>query len=63
MEALIGRYELRVLIPAAGPTVCGIYQTLDEAIEAKQLKMRSQDLPVIIYDAEEEMPILPGVKK
>ena len=59
---LFARYELRVLIPDAGPTICGIYETLDEAIEAKQLKMRSQSYPVIIYDAEEEMPVLPGVK-
>jgi len=25
--------------------------------------MRSQSYPVIIYDAEEETPVLPGVKK
>ena len=61
--SLFARYELRVIIPHAGPTICGIYETLDEAIEAKQLKMRSQSYPVIIYDAEEETPVLPGVKK
>jgi len=60
---LFARYELRVIIPDAGPTVCGIYDTLDEAIEAKALKMRSQSYPVIIYDAEEDAPVLPGVKK
>lgn len=59
---LFARYELRVISPQAGPTICGIYDTLDEAIEAKALKMRSQSYPVIIYDAEEEMPVLPGVK-
>jgi hypothetical protein len=60
---MFARYELRVIIPDAGPTICGIYETLDEAIEAKALKVRSQSYPVIIYDAEEEMPVLPGVKK
>jgi len=60
---LFARYELRVISPHYGPTVVGIYETLDEALAAKELKMISQDLPVIIYDAEEEMPVLPGVKK
>ena len=60
---LFARYELRVISPHFGPTICGVYETLDEALEAKELKIRSQSCPVIIYDAEEEIPILPGVKK
>jgi len=62
-KPLFSRFELRVISPEFGPTVVGIYDSVEEAIAAKELKMRSQDLPVIIYDAEEEMPILPGVKK
>ena len=61
METLIGRYELRS-ITSDGQFVVGIYEDLDSALEAKQLKMRSQSYPVVIYDAQEEMPVLPGAK-
>ena len=62
MESLIGRYELRT-ITRDGQIVVGIYNTLDEALEAKDLKMRSQALPLVIYDALTSQPIIPGVRK
>ena len=58
----IGRYELRTICPHFGHTVVGIYETLDQALEGRDLKMRSQDLPVIIYDADEEQPVYPAPK-
>ena len=54
----MGRYELRT-ISSFGQTIVAIYNTIEEAQEAKQLKLRSQDLPVIIYDADEEQPVYP----
>jgi len=59
----IGRYELRTICPHFGHTVVGIYETLEEALEGRDLKMRSQDLPLIIYDSIENIPLLPMVKK
>ena len=57
----MGRYELRT-ISSFGQTIVAIYNTIEEAQEAKQLKLRSQDLPVIIYDADTEQPIRPATK-
>ena len=59
----MGRYELRTISQHFGQTIVSIHNTIEEAQEAKQLKMRSQSYPAIIYDAEEETPVLPGVKK
>ena len=53
-----GRFELRTISPHFGQTVVGIYKTIEEAQEAKQLKIRSQALPVIIYDMQEDQPIV-----
>jgi len=36
-----GRFELRTISPHFGQTVVGIYKTIEEAQEAKQLKIRS----------------------
>ena len=44
------RYEVRAINPHFGQTVMGIYQTLKEAREHKEILFRSQDLPVVIYD-------------
>ena len=52
-----GRFELRTISPHSGQTVVGIYKTIEEAQEAKQLKMRSQALPVVIYDVNTDRPI------
>ena len=52
-----GRFELRTISPHFGQTVVGIYKTIEEAQEAKQLKMRSQSLPVVIYDVNTDRPI------
>ena len=59
---LIGRYELRS-ITRDGQVVVGIYDTLDEALDAKDYRMRSQDLPMVIYDAVTTEPILPMVRE
>ena len=59
---LIGRYELRS-ITRDGQIVVGIYNTLDEALAAKDYRMRSQDLPMVIYDAVTGEPILPMVRE
>jgi len=53
----MGRYELRTISQHFGQTIVSIHNTIEEAQEAKQLKMRSQSLPVIIYDADTEQPI------
>ena len=42
------RYEVVVVSPRV--KVVGIYQTLAEAKDYKELLFRSQDLPVVIYD-------------
>ena len=55
----MGRYELRTISPNYGQTIVAIYNTIEEAMEGRDLKVRSQDLPVIIYDADEEQPIYP----
>ena len=52
-----GRFELRTISPHFGQTVVGIYKTIEEAQEAKQLKMRSQALPVVIYDSHNDQPV------
>ena len=59
---LIGRYELRS-ITGDGQIVVGIYDTHDEALDAKDYRMRSQSLPLVIYDALTSQPILPMVRK
>jgi hypothetical protein len=59
---LIGRYELRS-ITGDGQFVVGIYDTLDEALGAKDYRMRSQSLPLVIYDALTSQPILPMVRE
>ena len=52
-----GRFELRTICPHFGQTVVGIYETFDEALEGRDLKMRSQDLPLVIYDSITGEPI------
>ena len=44
------RYEVITVSPHFGQTVVGVYQTLKEAKEKKQLLFRSQNLPLVIYD-------------
>jgi len=44
------RYEVITVSPHFGQTVVGIYQTLKEAKDYKELLFRSQDLPLVIYD-------------
>lgn len=58
MEDSIGRFELRTICPHFGQTVVGIYETIEEALAGRDLKMRSQSLPVIIYDSIDDSPIL-----
>ena len=53
-----GRFELRTICPHFGQTVVGIFKTIEEAQEAKQQMMRSQALPVIIYDNHNDQPIV-----
>ena len=36
---------------------------IDEALAGRDLKMRSQDLPLIIYDSINDEPVLPLVRK
>jgi hypothetical protein len=57
MEDSIGRFELRTICPHFGQTVVGIYKTIDEALEGRNLKMKSQDLPLIIYDSVDDEPL------
>ena len=61
-KPLFARYELRTISPHFGHTIVGIYDNLEEARQALELKRRSQSLPCFIYDAETEQPI-GGVKK
>ena len=63
MEGTIGRFELRTICPHFGQTVVGIFETIEEALAGRDLKMRSQDLPLIIYDSIKDEPLLPMVKK
>ena len=63
METNIGRFELRTICPHFGHTVVGIYETIEEALAGRDLKMRSQSLPLIIYDSINDEPVLPLVKK
>ena len=63
MQDSIGRFELRTICPHFGQTVVGIYETIEEALDGRDLKMRSQDLPLIIYDSINDEPLLPMVKK
>jgi hypothetical protein len=51
-----GRYELRTISSHFGQTVVGIYETMALALEGRDLIMRSQDLPVIIYDSITDEP-------
>ena len=53
----IGRFELRTICPHFGQTVVGIYETFEQALEGRDLKMRSQDLPLVIYDSITGEPI------
>ena len=53
------RYELRTISPHFGQTTVAIYDNLKEARDAQHIKRISQDLPVVIYDAETESPVLP----
>jgi len=59
----IGRFELRTISQHFGQTVVGIYETIDEALEGRDLKMKSQDLPLIIYDSINDEPVLPLTRK
>ena len=52
----MGRYELRTISQHFGQTVVGIYETMPQALEARDLKMRSQDLPLVIYDIINDEP-------
>lgn len=63
MEDSIGRFELRTICPHFGQTVVGIYESIEEALAGRDLKMRSQALPLIIYDSITDEPLLPLVKK
>lgn len=44
------RYELITVSPHFGQAVVGIYQHLKEVKDAYQLKLISQDIPLVIYD-------------
>ena len=44
------RYEVIAISSSGCQTLMGIYQTLKEAKDYKELLFRSQDLPVVIYD-------------
>ncbi|MBM89193.1 MAG: hypothetical protein CMQ41_12530 [Gammaproteobacteria bacterium] len=55
-----GRFELRTICPHFGQTVVGIYETIEQALEGRDLKMRSQDLPLVIYDSINDKPVLGG---
>ena len=57
-----GRYELRTISQHFGQTVVAIFDNIEDARDAMQIKMRSQDLPVIIYDADKDQPIIPTPK-
>ena len=48
------RYEVITVSPHFGQSPAGIYQTLKEASDYKELLFRSQDLPVVIYDTIEQ---------
>ena len=60
MDSSIGRFELRTICPHFGHTVVGIYETIEQALEGRDLKMRSQDLPLVIYDSIDDTPVLGG---
>jgi hypothetical protein len=47
---MYNRYELITVSPHFGQAVVGIYQSLKEVKAAHQLKLMSQDLPLVIYD-------------
>jgi len=44
------RYEVVTVSPHFGQSTVGIYQTLKEAQDYRDLLFRSQDLPLFIYD-------------
>jgi aromatic ring-opening dioxygenase catalytic subunit (LigB family) len=44
------RYEVVAVSPHFGQSTVGIYQTLKEASDHRELLFRSQDLPLFIYD-------------
>ena len=44
------RYEVTAISTSGCQTVVGIYQSLKEAKDYKELLFRSQDLPLFIYD-------------
>jgi hypothetical protein len=44
------RYEVTAISTSGCQTVAGIYQTLKEAKDYKELLFRSQDLSLFIYD-------------
>jgi len=44
------RYEVITVSPHFGQTVVGIYQSIQDAKIMKQLLLKSQDLPLVIYD-------------
>jgi len=60
MDSSIGRFELRTICPHYGQTVVGIYETIEQALNGRDLKMRSQDLPLVIYDSINDTPVLGG---
>ena len=53
----IGRFELRTISPHFGQTVVGTFESIEAAQVGKDLKMRSQDLPLVIYDVKTDRPI------
>ena len=44
------RYELITVSPHFGQCVVGIYQSIKEAQEEKELLYQTQPLPLVIYD-------------
>ena len=44
------RYEVTAISTSGCQTIMGIYQSLKEAKDHKELLFRSQDLPLFIYD-------------
>jgi hypothetical protein len=51
------RFDLRTISQHFGQIVVGIYETYEEAVEAMDLKMKSQDLPMVIYDSTTDTPV------
>ena len=57
-----GRFELRTISPHFGQTVVGTFDSIEAAQVGKDLKMRSQDLPLVIYDIKTDRPITGSIR-